>query len=1231
MKRCTRSLVFLLATVLLAILSPAASLAAFAPGHSPGQSSPLSAPLPWCRPDGILVKPKPGTDMAKMAKLHASHGAKAKRVFKNIGNLQVVQIPIGTDITKIIAEYRKSGLVEYAEPDYARYALETPNDPSFGLLWGLHNTGQNGGTLDADIDGPEGWNTIHDATNVIVAVVDSGVRYNHEDLAANMWVNTAETPNNWIDDDLNGYVDDVYGINPAAPLCPDPLYGCNINETDPLDDFGHGTHCAGIIGAVGNNGIGITGVAWNIKIMALKFISYEGIGYDSDAITCIDYARRMGARVISASWGGAGYSQSLKDAIAAAGDAGIVFVAAAGNGGADGIGDDNDATPHYPSSYNLDNIIAVAATDNTDTLTGWSNYGATSVDLAAPGVGIYSTYYDFVANLEGYQYLDGTSMATPHVSGVVGLLAARYPSEDYRGLIARVLDTTEAKPSLSGRCTTGGRLNLQRALTMGVGDLYAAPSQGMSFGGNTGGPFVPGTQDFTLTNYGTASINWTASHVESWLTLSATSGTLLPGASTTVSVSINANANSLANGTYSDTVTFVNGAESVVRSVKLMVGAVYVKPTGSDSNNGSSWATAKQTIQAGINVASPGQDVWVAAGVYTGCIRLKKGVGLYGGFTGTETSRSQRSWASNVTVIDGGNLGCAVTVPDGSTELTTIDGFTIRNGETASNGGAIACEFSSPTIANNTITRNKSEAGGGIYCYGASPVIRNNVITANYGGGVYCFNHSNPLIYNNTITSNTAAIFAPSAGWTLGGGGITCYSYASPTVVNNIIALNSSGVYVEQSTGCSPTFRNNDVFGNTVSAYAGITDPTGTNGNIATDPKFAAGEYANLHIQGDSPCRNTGDNTVVPAGVLDMDCQARIQNSTVDIGADESDGTVWAITPTIIRVKTDGNDANDGSTWTLAKRTVQAAIDAAAVNGGEVWVKAGTYNERITLKPYTYVYGGFAGTETSRSQRNYAANVTTLNGQAAGSVVTVASIHMLGAIDGFTITNGSAYYGGGVYCYYQSAMIANNIISGNAASSQGGGIYCWYCSPVITNNKIKQNTASYYGGGIYLTSAPAIVTNNLIYSNTAQNSGGGIYCVADDAMITNNTIVSNTGTSQAGGIYCGNLARLVIANNIVAFNSSGIYKYSSAAPTLRNNDVYSNTGYNYSGLTAGTGDISVDPKFVSKTVPDYHLTSRSGCIDKGWNSAPALPSVDMDGQARIYNVTVDIGADEYMP
>jgi len=729
---------------------------------------------------------------------------------------------------------------------------------------------------------------------------------------------------------------------------------------------------------------------------------------------------------------------------------------------------------------------------------------------------------------------------------------------------------------------------------------------------------------------------------------------------------------------------------------------IYVKWDSPYNGPGNDWDHAYHKVQDGLNAATSGDEVWVARGTYQELITLKDGVKLYGGFAGNGDLRSTSIY---VTTLDANWNGNGVTVPAGVTASVKIDGFTIRNAARAINcngspiitnnvltqngsllacsrGGGVYCADSFAIITNNIISGNIQGYGGGIYCSGGSPIITNNKITANRttrtgGGGIYCENSSatvannlifandamdgggiycssgSPNILNNTIVANTATHY---------GGAICCAASASPTVTNNIIAFCSSGIYKYAGTG-TPIFNNNCVYGNTYYDYSGIASGTG---DIRADPKLAAFPYGNFHIQPDSPCRDAGDDDFT-AGTFDMDAQARIQGAHVDIGADESDGTMWNSTPKIVRVKTDGNDANDGSTWELAKSTIQAAIDAVASQGGEVWVKAVTYNQRITIRQYVHVYGGFNGTETDKSSRDWKTNITILDGQSKGSVVTVQrSGYMLSTIDGFTIRKGlrtsyGADVGGGIYCSDASPLIANNTLSENKATygggigcfggtafisncsitgnegSDGGAIACESSSPIIFNNRITANTAS-KGGGVYCfrygyaaNAAEPIIAGNLITGNTASGEGAGIYCDSyARPTITNNVIVGNLTSGDGGGIYC--YEPVPISDNIIAFNSSGIcQKYAGGTPQLMNNCVYGNTSYNYKNISPGATDISEDPLFVDRPGGDYHLTPESPCINRGTNSAPGLPLFDMDGEGRICAGTVDIGADELWP
>lgn len=398
----------------------------------------------------ILVKPtEEGASQADLKALNRRNGAKIEEVIPG-ARTKVIDLPDDLPVERAVDIYENAPFVEYAEPDFILEPTKSPNDPFFDRLWGLNNTGQTGGSYDVDIDAPQAWNVSVGDPNTTVAVIDSGVNIGHPDIKNNVWINPGEIPRNGQDDDNNGYVDDTRGWD---------FINDNPGVYDRADGEEHGTHIAGTIAAVGNNDRGITGVNWQASIAPLKFLGPEG-GFVSDAVEAIDYAVAEDIGVSNNSWGSGYYSQTLKDAIDRADAAGHLFVAAAGNGGIDGVGDDNDQNPFYPASYDSPNIVSVAATNKGDYVTRFSNYGDTMVDLGAPGVNVLST-------LPGneYGYFSGTSMAAPHVAGTASLIKTTSPDLDDGQIKARIMEYVDVRPGLQGKTVSGGRLNTYRALT----------------------------------------------------------------------------------------------------------------------------------------------------------------------------------------------------------------------------------------------------------------------------------------------------------------------------------------------------------------------------------------------------------------------------------------------------------------------------------------------------------------------------------------------------------------------------------------------------------------------------------------------------------------------------------------------------------------------------------------------------------------------------------------------
>lgn len=386
----------------------------------------------------VKLKTSVAADKASLQTLSNVLGAYVKSTIAD-DNIVVIKRASFEKTTSAVSILSENPLVEIVEPNYIYRIKRTPNDPLFPRLWGMSNSGHPG----IDIGAEKAWDITTGSKDVLVAVIDTGINYNHPDLKDNVWVNEAELNGvTGVDDDGNGVIDDIHGFNAID------------GSGDPLDDHGHGSHCSGTIGGHGDDGVGIAGVNWNVRIMGVKFLSGQGSGTLDDAIKGIDYAVKMGAKILSNSWGGGGESQTLKEAIERANAAGVLFVAAAGN-----ESNNNDANATFPATYDVPNMIAVAAIDANGALASFSNYGKTKVHVAAPGVGILSSI-----NTNDYDSWDGTSMATPHVTGIAALLLAKDPTMTSADLKTRIVTTAKRLPSLRGKVVSGGVVNAYTAL-----------------------------------------------------------------------------------------------------------------------------------------------------------------------------------------------------------------------------------------------------------------------------------------------------------------------------------------------------------------------------------------------------------------------------------------------------------------------------------------------------------------------------------------------------------------------------------------------------------------------------------------------------------------------------------------------------------------------------------------------------------------------------------------------
>lgn len=396
----------------------------------------------------VIVKFKNNTSIKKLGSMNTTLGLSNLKVLNNQGT-HVLKFSNNKKMSDVLRDLNASPDIEYAEPNYI-YQPSTIKDPLYKNLWGLKNSGQEileqVGKKGIDINVEAAWAKTKGDSSLVIGVIDSGIDINHPDLKDKIWVNPGEVPNDGIDNDKNGYIDDINGWN---------FYDKNNNLFIRGEEDFHGTHVAGTIAAKANN-IGVIGVAPNIKIMPLKFLGPWG-GSESDAILAIEYAKAKGIKILNNSWGGEDNGQALKDAIK---NSGTLFIAAAGNDGMD-----TDSSPMYPAAYDLPNILSVAAINNKGNLSSFSNFGARSVDVAAPGEGILSTFPIIEENYStAYEYLDGTSMATPHVTGVAALVKSVNPSYNPAQIKDAIMRTTTKLSSLTGKVSTGGLVNAGKAV-----------------------------------------------------------------------------------------------------------------------------------------------------------------------------------------------------------------------------------------------------------------------------------------------------------------------------------------------------------------------------------------------------------------------------------------------------------------------------------------------------------------------------------------------------------------------------------------------------------------------------------------------------------------------------------------------------------------------------------------------------------------------------------------------
>ena len=510
----------------------------------------------------VIVKMRPGAHLDGNSYIVRAHDIRAMRELD--GRWLMHLRSASKTAAQLVAELASDPDVEYVEPNYVVHSTTAsavvPNDLLFSSEWGLRNTGQNGGVPNADIAATLAWSITTGTASVVVGVVDTGLDYTHPDLAPNLWSAPASF---------------TVTFGPGDSItCPAGSHGYDAisNTCTPLDQNGHGTHVSGTIGAAGNNSLGATGVNWTTSIMALRFLDANGSGTVANAIRAIQFALQAKAalgsaanlRVLSNSWGGPGFSQALMDAINQANSAGVLFVAAAGNNATS-----NDTTAFYPASYRTPNLIAVAATDSTDALASFSDYGKSSVDLGAPGVNIVSTYPN-----SNYATMSGTSMATPHVAGAAALVLSAC-TLDTAGLRAALVNNVDPVASLASTTISGGRLNVYKALTSCAGTTQPKPAPGFTLSAPTatpaltaGGASIATTIASAATGGFSGQITLGVSGLPAGVSARFTPASIAPGGTSSLTL---AAASSTAAGTYKVTVTGVSGTLSATATVTLTV------------------------------------------------------------------------------------------------------------------------------------------------------------------------------------------------------------------------------------------------------------------------------------------------------------------------------------------------------------------------------------------------------------------------------------------------------------------------------------------------------------------------------------------------------------------------------------------------------------------------------------------------------------------------------------